>query len=190
MTKEPRKYLGQKKEAPVDMRKESHQFVIDGYLVEEVLNQIPAGIKILGASVTLRSFPTTRRIAVPTKLKAMGVARMATMPARDHAWLVFDEVAKSTIIRNTKAVCESMNQSYDKAYFEYLLLSNAEATGKFEHCTKEVRPNEADQRKKLRVLGLTTGKGKVQGLISELGAKKYKCEIREQSVRLLMCSQG
>ena len=35
------------KQASVNMRKEEHQFVIDGYLVNEVLSHIPPTIKIL-----------------------------------------------------------------------------------------------------------------------------------------------
>ena len=184
-----------RKVAPVNMRREEHQFVIDGYLVDEVLKQIPAQIKIVQAYINLMNRVPDVRIAVPNVLKKLGVTAMRDSGARKTVSVIFDKPSKEFIKQQVSKICKILNFPYEKAYFRYVVLSNTpydskEYTAlKFEHCTKEIKPNELDLRKKLRVLGATTGQGKVQSLISELGAHKYSCVIKEEPAKFIMCSK-
>lgn len=185
-----REPLGQKKLAPINMKKEAFQFVIDGFLIEEVLKQIPEGIKIIQARVVVNPPCRNRKLIIPNRLKKLGVNYLRIREAATEIILVFDQVSKSTIIKNVKEACALQGMEYNRAYFQYIVLTNGKANGKFEHTTKEMRPDETDQRKKLRVLGLSMGQGPVQGLVADLGAKKYLCSVREETVRLLMCSKA
>lgn len=185
-----RQALGQKKLAPVDMRKETYQFVIDGYLIDEVLKQIPDTIKILGAGVRCVQMTANRRLIIPNKLKALGASYLRVREAALEMNFVFDQTTKATIVKSVKEGCKIQGLDYSRAFFGYLLLSNGQANGKFNHVTKELRPDELDQRKKLRVLGLVSGQGPIQSLIADLGAKKYRCEVKEELTRLLMCSKA
>ena len=189
-TTKPRVYLGAQKPAPIDMRKDEYQFIIDGYLIDEVLKQIPAPVKIIQAYVHLIQRGSEHRIAVPNVLKRLGVTSIRTHESGKMVSMIFDAISKHSLQQNVSKACKALNTPYDKAYFQYIVLGNAEASGKFMHCTKEVRPDETDQRKKLRVLGLVSGVGKVQGLVAELGAKKFHCSIKEQTIKVVMCSRN
>ena len=186
----PRIYMGAKRLAPVDMRKDEYQFIIDGYLINEVLKQIPTPIKIVQAYVHLIQRGSEHRIAVPNALKKFGVSSIRAHEGGKMASMVFDSISKAALQDNVAKACKALNMPYDKAYFQYIVLSNGESSGKFSHCTKEVRPDETDQRKKLRVLGLVSGAGKVQGLLADLGAKKFHCSIKEQTIKVVMCSRN
>lgn len=193
MIKENGKYVrphqGAKRIAPINMRKNEHQFVIDGFLIEEVLKQIPSNIKILQAYVCLIKRGVEKRMVVSNHLRKLGVTTINQIDYTNKATLIFDEITREIIINNVKKVCQELNFDYEKAYFGYIVLSNGEATGKFTHTTKEVHPDERDLRKKLRVLGLVLGSGKVQSLVTDLGAKKFTCSIKEEIVKMVMCSR-
>lgn len=180
---------GQKKVAPVNMKKEEHQFVIDGYLIDEVLHQIPPKIKIIQAQVVLMKRGLEQRIAVPNNLRKLGVMRINDIGACKRAFMQFDATSHTHLRDSVKQTCEALQMPYPKSYFKYIVLAIEGAACKFLHCTKEIKPDELDQRKKLRVLGATEGQGRVQSLLAELGAKKFKCTIKEEPVKLIMCSR-
>ncbi len=105
-----------------------------------------------------------------------------------EASLVFDQVDPSVIRNSIKEVGKALDLDTERAYFRYIILSNNDGTGKFERTTKEIRPDETDQRKKLIVMGLTEAEGKIQSLISDISAKKYSCKIQEITSRTVICS--
>ena len=105
-----------------------------------------------------------------------------------EAYLVFDQVTKTTIRKAIKEVSKALDLNEEAAYLKYIVLSNGQGSGKFERTTKEIRPDETDLRKKLTVLGLTDAEGKIQTLIADISAKKYVCKIQEVSTRTVICS--
>ncbi|MHA2047111.1 MAG: hypothetical protein ACW99G_20155 [Candidatus Thorarchaeota archaeon] len=181
---------GAKKLVPKSMKnKVATQFCIDGYLVNDVLNQVPGDVTINGAKVYVgKSFSKSKQ-SIPTSLKKMGVQSLYEHVPAQEAILVFDEVNKKTIKTKVADVCKYIDGDPDKAYFKYIVLDNGESKGKFERCTKEIKPYDEDLRKKLVVLGLTDAEGKVQSLIRDLGAKKYECKIQVEEVRTITCSK-
>ena len=181
--------LGSKKIAPVNMRKNATQFIIDGYTVEEVLKQIPDGIKILGAKIECYKSGASRKIHISNALRKLGVTYIREFNDGKNIVLNFDETTPSRIKQNVKLACNLENLSYEKAIFKTLLIGNNEATGLFHHCTKEVRPDDTDLRKKMRVLGLISGQGKVHSLIQDIGAKKFHCSFKEETVRIMVCER-
>lgn len=178
---------GTKRIAPIDMRKEEHQFVIDGYLVDEVLSQIPPILKILGGNVTIMNKEKNGKIVVPNIVRKLGVTSMYRTGSMQAASIVFDQISKEAIKNNVSLACKTLNMDRSRAYFRSILLSNGAGTVRFKHVTKEIKPDETDLRKKLRVMGATLGHGKVQSVISSLNAKKYKCVIKEEPVKFVMC---
>ena len=184
-----RNSTGSKKIAHVNMRKEEHQFVIDGYLIDETLKQIPDGINIIQAGVCIYRIGTKHKIMVPNVLKKLGIQSMREHGIAKEVIFVFDSIHKTSLVRNLKEACKKVELPYEKAYFKYIVLGNKEATGRFDHCTKEVKPDETDLRKKLRVLGCVSGTGKIQSLLADLGAHKYECRIKEEPVKFVMCSK-
>lgn len=181
---------GSKKFAPVDMKKEAYQFVIDGTHIDEVLKQIPSTLKIIGAKLLCVKGTKTSHCIVPNALKKFGVDRMRVREASHEISWVFDETTKSIIKENVEKTIKNQKLDINRVIFSYVVLQNSEAVGKFCRTSKEINPDETDLRKKLHVLGLTSGKGKISTLIQDLGAKKYKCEIKETTARLLICSKA
>jgi hypothetical protein len=178
---------------PKKMKKDgvTTQFCIDGYTVDEVLSDLPSNVSIIGAQVGVGQSFNKRKMIVPTKLKKLGVASMrATLPT-EEASLVFDEVDPKTIRKSIEGVCDIMGVEKNKSWFKYITLATADgsAFGKFERTTKEIRPDETDLRKKLTVLGLTEGRGKMSNLIRAISANKYECKMQEVSVRTVMCNK-
>lgn len=184
-----RQQLGQKKLAPVNMKKNEYQFVIDSFLIKDVLKQIPNDIKIIQSQVLVYTQTAKKRVIVPNILKKKGVQYVRELGWAKEVVFVFDKASKELILKNVTDVCEKENLSLDKAYFKYIIFSNGDATARFEHCTKEQRPDETDLRKKLRVLGCVSGTGRVQGLISQLNATKFHCSIKEEVVKMIMCTK-
>ncbi len=164
------------------------QFCIDGYLVDEVLKGIPKDVIIFGAKVVVGKGFSKHKTRIPNRLRKFGVTQLNMHEPAYEAFLVFDQVVRSTIVSSIKSVSEALELEVGGAYFKYLTLSNGEGTGKFERVTKEIRPDETDLRKKLTVLGLTDAEGKIQSLIGELSAKKYECKIQEVTTRTVICS--
>ena len=111
------------------------QYCIDGYLIDEVLEQVPSEVKIIGARVRVGQSYSKHKRQVPTALRKLGVQSLQEHTPALDAILVFDEVSKSTIKNNVKAVCAKLKESPEKAYFMYLTLKNGVSTGKFVHTT-------------------------------------------------------
>lgn len=164
------------------------QFCIDGFLVEEVLKSLPKSITIFGAKVVVGKGFSKHKTKIPNRLRKFGVSQLNIHEPAYEAYLVFDQVAKSTITKCIKQVSEALELDSTGAYFKYLTLSNGKASGKFERTTKEIRPDETDLRRKLTVLGLTDADGRIQSLISTLSAKKYECKIQDTSIRTVICA--
>ena len=179
-----------KKIAPIDMRKEEIQHVIDGYLVQEVLKQIPPEIKILGGIIKISLINKKKRMIVPNILKQCGVQSIWVGDGAKDVVITFDEISRNALIKNVKLACSRLNMPFERAYFSSLLLSNGQGNGRFEHCTKEQTPDETDLRKKLRVLGLVSGKDRVQSLIADIHAKKFRCMIKEEPAKFIMCERA
>ena len=95
--------------------------------------------------------------------------------------------SEDAIKKYVKEGCIKSNINPDKAYFKFLLLSNGKGNVVFRLATKEIKPDSTDLRKKLKVLGATEGSGQVQSVIADLNAKKYKCVIKEEPVKFVMC---
>lgn len=184
-----RAHLGQQKLAPVNMRKDATQFVIDAFFIDEVLSLIPDGINIIQAEIWLYKRDVDNRLMIPNVLKALGVIYMRESGMVKSTKLIFDETTKEQIKRNVQKVATALDMPYSKAYFKSIVLSNADGAGKFEHTTKEIRPDDTDLRKKLRVMGLTSGQGKVQALVAAINAKKFRCTVKQEAVRIVMCSR-
>lgn len=180
---------GSKKIAPVNMRKEEHQFVIDGYLVDEVLSQIPASLTIIGASVYTVRREKSSKVVVPNVLRKYGVSHIWKQGSTTRTALIFDQISKQALKDKIAHVCRVQGSEYQGSSFKYIILSNGKGTVKFEFCTKEITPDETDLRKKLKVLGAVMGQEQVQSVISDLNASKYKCVIRQEAVKLIMCSK-
>jgi hypothetical protein len=176
--------------APKNLKKDKTvtQYCIDGYLVNEVLDDLPTGVTIIGAKVLIGSVHQRHKIVVPNRMKRLGVQMIQESVATQQATLVFDQVSKTVIKSKVAQVSRSMGVDPNLAFFKYITLQVTDATGKFEHCTKEIKPDETDLRKKLRVLGLEDAEGEVKNLIKVLSAKKYMCTIQHEQVRTIICS--
>ena len=181
---------GAKKLAPKSMKnKTATQFCIDGYLVNDVLKGIPSDVNIVGAKVYAGKSFSKKRQPIPNSLKKMGVQSLYEHIPAQEAIIVFDETNKKTILEKVADVCKYIDGDPEKAYIKYITLDNGSSVGKFERCTKEIKPYDEDLRRKLVVLGLTDAEGKIQSLIRDLGAKKFECKIQMTEVRTIMCSQ-
>lgn len=184
-----RKSVGTRKLAPIDMRKEEYQFVIEGFLINDVLNQIPDEIQILQAVVVITKRGTDHRVALSSRMRRLGITYIRQTEPVKTVHIKFDVTRKAEIRKNVTQACMELEVPFQKSFFKYIVLSNKEGAGKFKHCTKEIHPDASDKRKKLRVMGLVQGQGKVQSLVADLGAKKFKCSIKEEAVKLIMCSR-
>lgn len=181
---------GAKKVAPVNMKHEEHQFVIDAYQVEEVLSEIPSTLKIIQAQVLVNNNGHHRKVVVPNALRKLGVSHISERSERRQTSIIVDEISKSALKDKVLEVCKIMNADINKAYFKHIVLSNDQGAVKFQYATKEIKPDETDLRKKLKVLGAILGVGRVQSVINELNAKKYVCHIKEESVKFVMCKKA
>lgn len=185
-----RQSSGGKRIAPINMRKEEHQYVIDGIHVDEVLKQIPSNLQIIQAQILMGSGGRNRKIVVSNELKKLGVSHIHEQQERQRASIIVDEISKDGLREKVSAVCKYMSIDPSRAYFNYIILSNKEGNVKFLKCTKEIKPDETDLRKKLKVLGATMGTGRVQSVLTDLNAKKYVCKIKEEAVKFVMCSKA
>jgi hypothetical protein len=165
------------------------QYCIDAYRIEEVFNQIPKDVNIIGASAVVGKGYNKHKIVVPTKLKKLGMQTMREHQPGIEGIMVFDAVSVNAIRKAIKAACAELGVDYDKAYFKYITLSNGDGVGKFKRCTKEIKPDETDLRKKLIVMGLEDADGDIKSLIRTLGASAYRCSIKEEVVRTMTCQK-
>jgi hypothetical protein len=180
---------GPLKIAPKNMRRNELQFCIDGVLIDEVLDLIPKGVTILGASVIVGKGYNKQRVVVPTKLKKLGVQSMRQTLPEQEASIVFDQVKPETIKSNVKVVADLLGTEYASAYFKYMVLSNGSGSGKFERTTKQMNSDDKDLRRKKKVLALTWGQARVQSLLADINAEKYRCSIEEVVIRTVVCSK-
>jgi hypothetical protein len=166
------------------------QFGIEGVLVDEVLKDLNGTVKIIGARIVVGKGFNKHNVPISNKLRVLGVDQLREHKPAQEAVLVFDETSKKNIKTKVESVAKLIDADPRNAYFRYLTVTNGTATGKFQRCTKDIKENTADKRKKLAVLGLTDAKGKISTLISDLHAKKYVCNIKEEVVPFIMCSRG
>jgi hypothetical protein len=165
-----------------------HQFCIDGFLVEEVLKTVPETLTIIGAEVEVGTNMGSRNIPVTNSLKKLGVSRLTQSVPNKRAFIIFDKTTPKIILSKTKEVCRLLEVDYSRAAFRYITLADDNGSaGQFRRTTKEIKPYSEDQRKKLKVLGLSVGHGKVQDVVAKLGAKKYYCDFQEEIVKVAMC---
>jgi hypothetical protein len=183
-------YTGNKKRAGKEFGeiKNKTQYCIDGVLVDEVLDNLPTGIEIIGCKIRIGTHLMQQKGIVPNNLRKYGCTYMRHSLPSTSAEITLDAVNPKQIKTSVGKVAESIGADPEKAYFQYIVLSNGESAGKFQRTTKEIHPDERDLRKKAVVLGLTDGQGKVQGLIRDIGAKNFKCSWEEVTVRMVTCS--
>lgn len=179
-----------KKTAPSKLKNHNSviQHCIDGYYVEEVLKSIPNGITIIGCRIRF-GYPLKRKKAViPRALREVGCNYLQRIESGLEAEITHDQVGKGQIRASVKRVAEYIGSDPEAASFRYIVLSNGTSNGRFVATTKEMEPkgeDAADLRKKLRVLGLETADGKVQGLIADLGKMTgaYRCDFENEIIR-------
>lgn len=162
------------------------QHCIDGYFVDEVLKSIPKGVTIIGCSIRFGMPMKRKKVVVPRKLRASGVSSMYQIQPTLEADITLDQVTKKQIREAIAVVAEHIGVDESQAQFAYITLTNGDGTGKFVKTTKEMAAkgeDEADLRKKLKVLGLTDGDGRVQSLVSDIGAGAYKCDFEDEIIK-------
>jgi len=181
-----------KKQAPKDMKsKDAIQHCIDGYFVDEILKGLPAGIKIIGCGIRFGMPMKRKKVVVPKKLREVGTLSLNQIQPTLEASIVLDEVNKKQVKHSVQTVADYCGVDAGLAQFDYITLTNGDGTGKFVKCTKEMEAkgeDAADLRKKLKVLGLTVGEGRVQSLVADVNAGAYKCDFQDEIVkRVSLC---
>jgi len=180
-----------KKKAP--KVKDAAQYCIDGVLVEDVLKEIPESINIIGCRIKFGHPLRRQKVVVPKNLQKWGVDYLQQVQPTLEAFITLDATTPGKIRKAIKAVAQEIGIDAARAEFGYIVLSNGDGAGKFVKCTKEMQAkgdDAADLRKKLKVLGITDGSGKVQSLIKDLGADKFTCNIEEVvERRIITCSR-
>jgi hypothetical protein len=169
------------------------QYCIDAYLVDEVLKAIPSTLEIIGANILIGIERSSHKVVVPNKLKKLGVTYMRERQANLETNVTFyGPTAKSTILKNVSKISEIIGTDKRKAYFKTITLQNNEASVYFIRTTKEIKPDETDLRKKLKLLGAKSGQGKCSSIYAELGSigKNYVCGIEEVIGRVAICRKA
>ena len=185
------KYTGNRTRAGKEYGEIKHktQFCIDGVLVDEVLNNLPDEITIVGCKIAIGTHLKQQKGVVPNSLRKYGCTYMRHSLPSTSAEITLDQVNGKQVKTAVEHVAEGIGAEPEKAYFTYIVLSNNNgATGKFVRCTKEIRRDEKDLRRKAIVLGLTDAQGKIQGLISDIGAKNFRCSWEEVITRMVTCA--
>jgi len=165
------------------------QHCINESNVKEVLKLVPKDVRIIGAKVEIGGMPHTHFAVVPNRLRMCGVERIKAYDNNRAAFLVFDKITAKQILDNIKIVAKEIGADPDKAYFRYLTLQYHDVAGKFERTKKSIMLEE-DRRRKLTVLGLTEGKGRVSQLLSKIGTTAYRCDIQTIESRIVLCSKA
>ena len=171
-----------KKNAPKKVKSKDNaiQHCIDGYHVKEVLDSLSKKVTIIGCRIRFRYPIKRKKVVIPKDLRAVGCSYLQQIQPGLEAEITLDQVTPMQIKRAVKAVAEHIGQDADEAYFSYLTVANGSASAKFVITTKEMEPkgeDAADLRKKLKVLGLDEGQGKVQSLLAELHTGVYRCDF-------------
>jgi len=162
------------------------QFCIDGYYVDEVLKQVN-GVKIIGCKIRFGMPLKRKKQVIPKKLRQLGCNMMyAIMPCLE-AEITLDETTPGAIKKSIKEVANYVGIDKGEAQFSSLTLSNGEGTGRFVKTTKEMAPKNQedalDLRRKAKMLGLQEATGKIQSLISSIGAGKFQCDFVDVQVK-------
>lgn len=165
------------------------QFCLESNRVEEVVKMISSEVNIIGASVRF-GMPMARiKQIVPKKLRNLGVQSLTRTVSTSEVNICFDSITKEVIVKNVKEISKNLDLDFKKAVFRNITIEKDGNVAKFESTTKEMLPkNSTDLRMKIKVLGLTAGKGKVNTLISSIGAKKFECQFEDVKVKqIAMC---
>ena len=166
------------------------QFGIEGVLVSEILKDLNGKINIIGAKVIVGKGFNKHNIPVTAKLRMLNVETLREHRPGTEATITFDQTTKSNIKDKVAKVCKLIDAEPKAAYFRYLTISNGKGNGKFKRCSKDIKEDSADRRKKLTVLGLYDATGDIKSLISDIGAKKYVCNIKVEEVPFITCSRS
>jgi hypothetical protein len=164
--------------------KSATQHCIDDVYVLDVLKGIPKDIKILGCSIRF-GLPIKRKKQVaPTALRKLGCNYFVEILGGYEAKIALDETTKASIKRSVYGVAKALDVEPSMANFEYILLSNGEGTGRFSATTKEMlAKDDADLRRKARMLGLTNAQGDINSLLADIHAGAYQCNFEKVEVK-------
>jgi hypothetical protein len=184
LTGNVKQYKGNKKAGEHEL-----QHCINESNVKEVLKLLPKDIEIIGAKVEIGGMPHTHFAVVSNKMRLLGVERIKSYDKNLAAFLVFDKVKPKALLANILAVAREIGTDPDKAYFRYLTLQYKDVAGKFDRTKKSINLDE-DRRKKLTVLGLTEGKGRVSQLLARIGTTAYRCDIQTVETKIVLCSKA
>lgn len=165
------------------------QHCINESNVKETLKLIPKDVKIIGAKIEVGGMPHTHFAVVSNKMRLYGVERIKSYDKNLAAFLVFDRITPKKLLENINKVAKEIGTDPDKAYFRYLTLQYGDVVGRFERTKKSIMMEE-DRRKKLTVLGLTEGKGRVSELLAKVGTTAYRCDIQTIEAKIVLCSKA
>ena len=168
------------------------QFCLLGTKVEQVLKSIN-GVDVVGARIRFGMPIKRKKIKVSAKLRELGVKRLSQTMLTSEAEIVYDErISPSAIRKNVRAIANELDLFYSDASFRTLTVEKDGNVAKFISTTKELLPEgTTDMRRKLKVLGLVSGRGKVNTLVASLGAKKLICEFENVKVKqIALCKMA
>jgi len=182
--------LGQRRIAQ-PVFKDQTQHCIDAYLLDEVLAAIPQNVHILRLYATIGSTLHTRKAPVSNKLRRLGVTSMQVprLVTSKRVTVLFEGASRNTIKNNCVKIAKEIGCTADEVWVDNCLLSYDNVNALFQRTTKELRPDDTDQRKKLKVLGLKHVNGDTKELLRVLSATSYKCDIQVVPVRTMICSK-
>lgn len=164
------------------------QHCIEGYQVEKVLEGFSSDVTILKCDFVIGKFAAKRRVPISTKLEKLGVKLLYEhLPIR-YAYLHLENVVPQEIREVVSIVAEEICAPKESAYFKKMEIGDADGSGIFNLFTKEIHPDTTDRRKKVKVLGLTSVEGRIQGVLGKLSAKKYECEVKIEQIKTVICS--
>ena len=172
--------------------KEMVQYCIDAQYLNEVLslNTIPKSIEI--ESITFRvgnPLKKKKRRIVPNRLSKFGLTSCReTMPGFEYMGR-FDNLTRASMVKLAREMCVTIDEDFEKIIVERISLSFEKAIAAFVKTTKAINPDVNDQRKKLKILGLTSSEGNIANLIKELSAKKYSCKFERTFSDHVICSK-
>lgn len=166
------------------------QYCIDSISFKEVMDMIPKTVEISDMWWEIGHTFGKTRYNVPSKLQKLGV-KYISMPSAGRRYNGrFTNIARTKMVDNIKAVCAEAGVGFDKARIDKMKLEYDGVEAIFKYNTKEIRPDNTDQRKKLKVLGVTdiTGGG-LSKLLAQLSLNKYSCKIEEVTTKRVICKK-
>lgn len=166
------------------------QYCLDTRYLLETLANVPKTISIESLSFRIGS-PYSRQVkrVVPNRLRKMGVSYILERPETVEYAGQLVGLSKTSIVKAVREICSQINSDIAFVTVRMLILKFKNSSASFRDVTKEIRPDETDQRRKLKVLGMTTSEGNVAALIKELSAKKYSCTFQRVFTTHIICSQ-